>query len=257
MTSSLERILYEPGRVVEKAAGLLRAYLKQYASVSRARNFDVIYLFREAALIGPALIESRTARAGARIVFDFDDAIFVRYRSPINAYWSYLKFPSKTATLCRLARQVMAGNRYLADYAERHNPAVSVIPTTIDTKVYRPELRNGRGGNPITIGWTGSHSTVQHLEEITPALAALARRHSFRLVVVGAEPPSIAGVNIERRPWQAATEAKDLSDIDIGIMPLPDDTWSRGKCGCKALQYMALGIPAVVSPVGREYRDRK
>jgi len=100
------------------------------------------------------------------------------------------------------------------------------------------------------IGWTGSYSTYQHLERIYPILARLAKRHRFRLVIVGTEAPEIHGVEVDFRPWRSETEAHDLADLDIGIMPLPDDAWSRGKCGLKALQYMALGIPPVVSPVG-------
>ena len=163
---------------------------------------------------------------------------------------SYLKFPGKTATICRRARQVMAGNRYLADYATRLSDAVTVIPTTIDTKLYRPELHRPRVGASVTIGWTGSHSTLRHLERLVPALSELARTHPFRLVVVGAEAPDVPGAEVVSRHWTAETEVEDLSDIDIGLMPLSDEPWTRGKCGLKVLQYMGLGIPAVVSPVG-------
>ncbi len=250
MDVELERLLYARGGTLSKIKGMMSAYMRQLGSIAAAREFDLVYVFREAALIGPAVIEPLIARSKTPIVFDFDDAIFVRYRSPSNAYWSYLKFAGKTATLCNKASQVMAGNAYLADYASRHNDAVTVIPTTIDTDLYRPERRRPRDDGTVTIGWTGSHSTAQHLERLRPALTELAAHKPFRLVVVGAKVPEIPGALIEARAWSAATEVDDLSDIDIGIMPLPDDAWSRGKCGLKALQYMGLGIPAVVSPVG-------
>ena len=250
MDVEFERVLYARGRTFSKISGMLSAYARQLGSIVEARAYDLVYVFREAALIGPAVIEPLIARRGTPIVFDFDDAIFVRYRSPSNAYWSYLKFAGKTATLCKKASHVMAGNTYLADYASRHNDAVTLIPTTIDTDLYRPERRRPRDDGTVTIGWTGSHSTARHLERLRPALTELAARKPFRLVVIGANAPEIPGALVEARRWSAETEVDDLSDVDIGIMPLPDDAWSRGKCGLKALQFMGLGIPAVVSPVG-------
>jgi glycosyltransferase involved in cell wall biosynthesis len=249
----LPETLYRRGRFAEKLAGIARAYVRQLKAVAKASRFDLVYIFREAALVGPAVLESIAGLSGAPVVFDFDDAVFLRYKSPSNGYLSYLKFPGKTKRLCRSAREVMAGNEYLADWASRYNERVSVVPTTIDTDRYRPELRSRRHELP-TIGWTGSHSTRAHLSLAVPALELLAARRRFRLVVIGADAPEIEGAVIESRPWRSSTEVLDLSDIDVGIMPLADDPWSRGKCGCKAIQYMGLGIPAIVSPVGANTR---
>ena len=249
-TEALGKLLYQPGHQLRKLALMAQAYARQLGAVSRAHGFDLIYVFREATLVGPALIETLIAGQRIPIVFDFDDAVFVPYKSPSNGYLSYFKFFGKTARLCRHATQIIAGNDYLREYALKYNSQVSIIPTTIDTDAYRPELCRPRSGGKPVIGWTGSYSTLQHLESAVPALEKLSQRHAFRLVVIGAEPPRISGVEVEARPWRAETEVADLADIEIGIMPLPDDPWTRGKCGLKALQYMALGIPPVVSVVG-------
>lgn len=247
---AMTRVLYKPGHVIAKTAFMAAAYFRQLMSVLKAHHYDLVYIFREATLIGPALIETLVSWQGVPIVYDFDDAIFIPYKSPSNSYLSYLKCFGKTAGICRRARQVMVGNEYLRDYALQHNKDVTIIPTTVDTDWYRPEARRSRHDGIPVIGWTGSYSSHQYLERVFPALKRVAERHPFHMVVVGTEKPDIPGVDVEFRPWRSETEVEDLADVDIGIMPIPDDPWSRGKCGLKALLYMALAAPPVVSPVG-------
>lgn len=247
-TEELKRILYTSGNTVEKIGGVLRNLKVRNAEVRSARDFDLVYVFREAALLGPAWFERKIAASGVPMVFDFDDAVFVPYKSPSNGYLSYLKFPGKTATICRLSSHVMAGNEYLADYARKVNANVTIIPTTIDTQKY--EVIERPPNDIPVIGWSGSHSTAQHLDTLRETLRELAKTETFRLRVIGARDYKIRGVDLESIAWNAATEVDDLRRIDIGVMPLPDDQWSKGKCGLKALQYMALGIPTVCSPVG-------
>lgn len=245
----LHEVVYKPGQMGKKLKLVTRNLVRRLKTIGEAGNYDLVYILREAALLGPAFFERLLVRQRVPFVFDFDDAIFVSYRSPSNGYLSYLKFASKTKTICRLASHVMVGNPYLAEYARQVNDNVTVIPTTIDTEKYRvPPPKSGSG--PIVIGWTGSYSTVQHLDTLRGALKKLAETEKFVLRVIGTPSYELSPVEVEAMPWRAATELEDLCAIDIGVMPLPDDNWSKGKCGLKALQFMALGIPTICSPVG-------
>jgi glycosyltransferase involved in cell wall biosynthesis len=245
----LHALVYQPGMMGKKLRLVTRSLARRLALVRKVKDYDLVYILREAALLGPPVFERLIHQSGVPIVFDFDDAIFVSYRSPSNGYLSYLKFASKTKTICRLASHVMVGNPYLAEYARQVNDRVTVIPTTIDTEKYRVPPPNNSSGPPV-IGWTGSYSTVQHLDTLRGALKKLAERESFRLRVIGTPAYDCPPVDVEAMPWRANTELEDLGAIDIGVMPLPDDRWSKGKCGLKALQFMALSIPTVCSPVG-------
>ena len=245
----LHSVVYKPGQMGKKLQLVTRNLARRLSTIGKASKYDLVYVLREAALLGPAVFERLLYQQSIPFVFDFDDAIFVSYRSPSNGYLSYLKFASKTKTICRLASHVMVGNPYLAEYARQVNDNVTVIPTTIDTEKYRvPPPKNDSG--PLTIGWTGSYSTVQHLDTLRGALKKLAETEKFRLRVIGTPSYELAPIDVEAMQWRAATELDDLCAIDIGVMPLPDDNWSKGKCGLKALQFMALGIPTICSPVG-------
>lgn len=246
----LHSVLYQTGKLPQKLAQVTKALARRWESINAAREYDLCYIFREAALLGPALFERLLAKKQIPIVFDFDDAIFVSYRSPSNGYLSYLKFAGKAKTICQISSHVMVGNPYLAEYARQYNRNVTVIPTTIDTDKYVCRTRSSSTAGVPVIGWTGSFSTVQHLETLRRTVQELARRERFQLRVIGTPKYEIEGVDVEALPWQSESEIEDLQPIDIGIMPLPDDAWSKGKCGLKALQFMALGIPVVCSPVG-------
>lgn len=244
----LSKVIHQRGNYFRKVWHVLGGMLRRIQLATRIGDYDLIYVFRESALIGPAWFEYWAKLRGRPMVFDFDDAVWVAVASSANGWLSLLKMPSKTRTSCRLASQVMAGNPYLAEYAMQVNPETTVVPTTIELKKYTVEAA-ANSSVPV-VGWSGSFSTVPYLEALNPVLQALARSEKFRLRVIGTNEYALPGVEVDVFPWRAVSEVEDLRPMHIGVMPLIDDEFSRGKCGLKALQYMALGIPPVVSPVG-------
>ncbi len=241
---------------VRKAFMISKAIFEREWRLRSLKGFDCIWVYRASWPIGPAWSEKRLARRGNPVIFDFDDAIWIAQTSKSNKRWAWLKFSDKTADICRIASHVVVGNDFLAAFARKNNPNVTVVPPTVELKSYdlaavdRPDRYAREEDRPFVIGWTGSHTTAQYLKIVEPALRILARRHRILLRVIGDPAYQAEGIPLELVDWNAATEVRDLAAIDTGIMPLPDDRWSRGKCGMKAIQYMALGIPAVVSPVG-------
>lgn len=248
-TSGLDAILYKPGLYATKGLAMLSRLVRRAFDAWEARDFDVVLVQREACLIGPAWAERVARIRRPAFVYDFDDAIYMPYVSPTHRHLSYLKFPWKTASLCRMAHMVVAGSPFLAEWARQHNPRVHLVPSTVSLRSYVPRPGAPPPGRPV-VGWTGSHSSVQYLLRLAEPLRRLGRRVPFRLLVIGGGEVNLPGVEVESRPWRSETEVQDLWDMDIGIMPLPDEPWAHGKCGMKAIQYMGVGLPAVVSPIG-------
>jgi len=247
-----DKKFYSPGNLSAKAGIFLKSWRRRTEQVRSAKDYDLILVQREAFMTGSIRFERALAACGVPLIFDFDDAIWHMDVSEGNRKLRWLKDPSKTARIIELADLVIGGNDYLADFARRYNANVEVIPTVIDTERYRPQMRTAPRTGPVVIGWTGSHTSMAHLVQELPMLRALHAQWGDRIVlrVISDRDLVVPGLPIENIRWNSATEAEDLAGIDIGIMPLPDDEWSRGKCGFKGLQYMGMAKPVVLSRVG-------
>lgn len=245
----LTKILYARKQRLTKARWAAFDFLRRLEVLFKLHHYDAVLVFREAALIGPAVYEHLIAWSGKPIIFDFDDAIW-RPQDKGNIL-SRLHFHKKTKSICRLARAVTAGNEYLADYARQWNNQVTIVPTSIELAEY-PISLEPKADRPFVICWSGSSSTLPHLENGRTALELLAQQLPLAVKVICNEPPKkpIAGAEMRFVPWSQETEAREIGDSHVGIMPLPDDEFTRGKCGLKALQCMATGRPVVISPVG-------
>jgi glycosyltransferase involved in cell wall biosynthesis len=241
--------LYARGGTASKAAGMLGACLARLAAVPAVRRADVVVVHRAACLAGPALVERLLAGLGARIVYDFDDAIYVLHTSAANRRFGRLKVPHKTRALCRLAAHVVVANEGLAEWARPLNPELSVVPSSVDLERFRPTSQEARFG-PLIIGWTGSSTSLTHLESFAPVLRAILSHLPAELHVHCDREPKLLDVPYVFYRWSAADEPEVLARFDVGIMPMPDDPWARGKSAMKALLCMAMGKPVVASPVG-------
>lgn len=226
------------GSMLRAGAGRLREL--------RGRDYDVVMLHCELFPLMPGWIE-RQLLGDKPYLYDFDDAFYLKYRTGRLGRLSPV-LGKKFDCVMAGAAAVTAGNTNLAAYAGQLNPGVSLFPTVVDTTRYTPGPSTAK--RLFTVGWIGSPSTAPYLELLREPLQRLAAASPIRLVVVGGRAPSIPGVDVEEVRWQEETEIEQIRRFDVGVMPLPDTQWARGKCAFKLIQYMACGIPVVGSRIG-------
>ncbi len=250
ISEQADKYFYSSGFYLKKMGLLAKSMLTRLNEWRRAKNYDVCLIQRESFMLGTSIFERAMGR-NTRTIFDFDDAIWQTVVSEGNKALSFLKNGKKTEEIIRASGEIWAGNEYLADYARQFNPNTQIIPTVVDTNFYKAVAKSYEKAQ-ICIGWSGSFSTVAHFEHILPALLALKQKYGDRICfkLIGDANYRQTELSLQGIAWQKNTEIEELAGIDIGIMPLPDDEWTRGKCGLKSLVYMSSFIPTVVSPVG-------
>lgn len=236
---------------MQKAWGVIRGFVMRWFVVFfEAWKYDYIFVHREASPLGPPVFEWILANVLKRkIIYDFDDAIWIPNTSNENRIVGWVKAFWKVKHICAWSHKVVGGNDYLCRYALSYNRCVVKIPTCVDTIDRHNKIKSSHH-QKIVIGWTGSHSTLHYLDDIIPIIEQLQRDYGFTFLVISNKRPEIQLKDWQFIPWQEKTEVEDLLKMDIGIMPLKNDDWSEGKCGFKLIQYLSLGIPAVANPVG-------
>jgi glycosyltransferase involved in cell wall biosynthesis len=242
--------LYKEGKYLIKSLKVTYCFLKRFGLLFKLYKADHLFIHREVAHIGPPIFEWIIAKILRRkYIYDFDDAVWLPNYSETNSHFHWVKAYWKVNYCMKWAHTISVGNEYLASYARRFNSNVIIIPTTIDTD-HHHNLEVNHIAQPLVIGWTGSHTTMRYLEELIPVLKKLETRHNFEFMVISNEDPGYDLRSLRYVKWNKETEIKDLSRIQIGVMPLQHDIWSEGKCGFKGLQYMSLGMATLMSPVG-------
>ncbi|MCO5054641.1 glycosyltransferase family 4 protein [Thermomonas sp.] len=240
-----------PGRTLRKAWATLKASWRRIRAVAAHGRYDVVYMQRELLPFGPPVLERWMARRGTPLLFDYDDALFIKKASRYNPLATLLRAPEKTFEIFKLVGCVVAGNNWLRDQALQ-NGAKRAETVEVAEDTGRIPMRAVSGpSQPVTIGWLGSPSTAKYLHLIGPVLGKLASRHpDLRFELVGSGEFHMEGVPWVLTPWSLQNELDALARFDVGLMPLPLEDWARGKSGGKARTYMAAGVVPVCTGIG-------
>jgi glycosyltransferase involved in cell wall biosynthesis len=227
---------------------VLIAYFVRLRFIFQARKFDLVWLEYEMLPWLPSWTELALLPKNMQLVVDYDDAVFHRYDQHRVSLVRKL-LGRKIDAIMQRADVVIVGNEYLGERAKQAGARrLELLPTVVDASRYA--VSEKEDASPVTIGWIGQPSTAKYLSQLVPVLKKMITKHGVRVVAIGPKPAQFQQLPVEVRPWSEGTEAAEIQQFDIGIMPLSDSGWERGKCGYKLIQYMACGKPVVATPVG-------
>jgi glycosyltransferase involved in cell wall biosynthesis len=227
-------------------SNMLKDGLARLGDLWRQNDYEIAMLHCELIPMMPGWLER--ALITKPYIYDFDDAFHRKYHSNRMRFTSTL-LGGKFSTVMAGAAAITAGSNILVDYGRQHNANTYYLPTVVDASRYLPE-NDRRGSNVFTVGWIGSPSTAPYLRELVAPLSTIGQEFPVRLIVIGGKAPVITNVDVIELDWNENTELELINSFDVGVMPLPDDEWTRGKCAFKLIQYMACAVPVVASPVG-------
>lgn len=247
---STRKIIYSQGYVLQKIWGVIKGFFRRFMLMAKIPDYDFIVVYREASPIGPPVFEWLYTKVfRKKLIFDFDDAIWVPAVSDNNRLARMIKCSWKIKFICRWSYKVSVGNRFLYNYTTQYNKNVVLNPTCVDTE-FSHNILKSHDAPKVTIGWTGSFSTLVYLNQLIEVLQQLEKKYLFDFIVIADKNPELPLKGFTFLKWRKESEITDLLKINIGVMPLPNSEFERGKCGFKIIQFLALGIPAVASPVG-------
>lgn len=245
------RILYQKGKVLQKLLLILSGFWKRFLLLFSLGQYSHVFIHRELTPIGPPIFEWIISKVfKKKVIYDFDDAIWLPNYSENNAFFSRFKNYKKVNKIMKWSDVVVAGNAYLQSHGEQYNPNTIIIPTVVDTAHYHQPAKDHKS-KTMTLGWTGTLTTNIHLESLKDVFKRLSKKHDFRLKIISNQRPALDLPNVVYENWDRSREIEQLQDIDIGLMPLlSNKDFYKGKCGFKAIQFMALEKVTVASPVG-------
>lgn len=227
---------------------VLAGYWRRLKALIHVMKYDLVWIEKEVLPFMPAVAERLLAKSNVPYIVDYDDAWFHRYDLHRNRLVRLI-LGRKIDSVMKCAALVVAGNEYLAGRARAAGARrVETVPTVVDLARYKPAQPDEHV--PLVIGWIGSPSTAHYLAAVAPVMELLSLEFGVRFVAVGISEESVSDLPVEAKPWSEEGEVQSIREFDIGIMPVPDSPFERGKCGYKLIQYMACGLPVVASPVG-------
>lgn len=246
-TENLRKILHMSGNQLGKISEMVKSYAGRLRLLKNLDDYDAVFVYREAALLGPAFLEKRIARRKP-IIYQLDDPLYMPYRSPSNGYLSYLKFFGKIKEIIRISKVVIANSSHIRDYCLQFNPNVWQVPSIVDTSqfVYKPFPAHPER---VCIGWSGSPTTLKNIKLVEKPLQEISKRDFCDIHFIGGTDFGLERVKYTAQKWNGASEVEDLRRLQVGLVPLPDFSWNKHKFIMKTAQYMALGIVPVGTPM--------
>ena len=244
------QLIFDKGSYFNKITGVMKGFINRFLLMFKLSGYDYVFIHREAAPIGPPFFEWVIAKIlKKKIIYDFDDNIWIKMSSTANPAATLIKCRWKVKYICRWSHITTGGNDYLVSYAAKHCKKAVLLPTVVDTEKMHNRTKDHLE-EPLTIGWTGTSFNFIYFYKIITPIKNLQFKYRFKFLIIADRDPELPEIQYDFIKWKKDSEIEDLLRMHIGIMPLNNTEIEWGKCAFKAIQYMSLGIPAVVSPVG-------